>query len=190
MSDLIHRLPRLLLLVLGALGLSVLTLAGCGATQPEDDIGETEFTFLLNGERWTANVPTQAILSGYGIVIFSTLEFNDRFPLRQAVGFGAAWRGVGVYPIALRTEDGQVYSGYVNESDGDATIAHYRPVGASAEQSGFEITRYDETTGEVEGRFEGVFAVDPNYVRVTRRELPDTLRVTEGRFRAIVEDRR
>ena len=57
-------------------------------------------------------------------------------------------------------------------------------------RGGFEVTRYDAATGAIEGRFEGTFVVDSNYVRVTRRELPDTLRVTEGRFRAVVEDRR
>lgn len=190
MRDLIYRLPRLLVLALGALGLAAVTLAGCGATQPDDDIGETEFTFLLNGERWTANRPVRAVIVSTRLVVSTELHFDNRFPLLQAAGFAVPWSGVGIYPIARRIEGSEVYTGYFNESDGDATIAVYRPVGPAAERGGFEVTRYDEVTGKIEGRFDGIFVVDSNYVRVTRRELPDTLRVTEGRFQAVVEDYR
>ena len=167
--------------------------AGCGATEPVDPAGDTEMTFLLNGEPWTANTPTEAILTAYGLVVFADLRFDDRFPLRQGVGFSvplSEWDGAGTYPTAFRFVDGTAYSGYVSESDGDAGIARYRPVGEAAERGGFEVTAYDEATVDIEGRFEGVFAVDPGDARVSRRELPDTLWVTEGRFRAVVEDRR
>lgn len=190
MRSLIYRLPRLLGLALGALGLAVMTLAGCGATQPDDNIGETEFTFLLNGERWTASIPTRAVIVSSRLVVSSELLFSNRFPLRQAAGFAVPWRGVGAYPISQRIEDGDTYTGYISESDGDATNALYLPTGPAAERGGFEVTRYDEVTGEIEGRFEGIFVVTPLYLQVKQRELPDTLRVTEGRFRAVLEDRR
>ena len=173
-----------------ALVLLVAAVAGCGATDPADPAGDTEMTFLLNGERWTANTPAQAILTAYGLVVFAELRFDDRFPLRQSSGFALPWRGTGIYPLAAYREGGRLQGAYVNESDGDATIALYTPVGEAAEQGGLEVTAYDEATGAIAGRFEGVFVVDPNYARVSRRELPDTLRVTEGRFRAVVEDRR
>ena len=80
-----------------------------------------------------------------------------------------------------------MYSALLVESDGDATIAAYRPI---KDRGLLVVTQYDEETGEVEGRFEGVYAVDPDHVRISRRELPDTFRVTEGRFRTVVEDRR
>ena len=72
----------------GALAVSAAVLAGCGATEPTDPVDPvdptddgTAFTFLLDGERWTANTPTRAILTGYGFSLFTELRFEDRFPL-------------------------------------------------------------------------------------------------------------
>ena len=178
------------------LGLAVLTtaaLVGCGATEPVDRDGPTELTFLLDGERWTANVGVQAGLTDYGFQVFSELRFDDRFPRRQHLGFSVplgVWDGVGVYPIAGRYVGEEYYTALLKESDGDAGIASYYPVGAAAEVGGLEVTRYDEATGEVEGRFEGVFAVAPGSRDQTLRELPDTVRVTEGRFRAVLRGHR
>lgn len=183
-----NRMRTTFLALTGALAVSAAALVGCGATEPTD--GDTALTFLLNGQRWTSNIETQAILAKPGLVLFTELRFDDRFPLRQNVGFSvpaSEWAGVGTYPIHPRFIGDDLYSAYIGESDGDATLAVYRPVGTGGR---LEVTRYDEATGEVEGRFEGVYAVDPNYARIPQRELPDTLRVTEGRFRAVIEDRR
>ncbi|MDT7858169.1 hypothetical protein RQM47_16090 [Rubrivirga sp. S365] len=183
-------MPHPLAAALSALALAAAALAGCGATEPVDPAPDTELSFALNGEPWTANTDVEAVLTEPGLVVFAELRFDDRFPLRQGIGFAVPWRGTGVYPIIEHREGGRLQGGYVNEADGDATIALYEPVGGAAERGGFEVTRYDEATGAIEGRFAGVFVVDSNYVRVTRRELSDTLRVTDGHFRAVVEDRR
>lgn len=170
------------------------TLAGCGAAEPTDEVAdETALAFLLNGERWEATEETEAVLTDYGLVVFADRWLEGRFPLRQHVGFSvpaAEWDGVGSYPIARRTVGGAPYVASVIEADGDAIIAAYDAVGPAAERGGFEVTRYDADTGEVVGRFGGVFVVDPSDRGQPRRELPDTLRVTDGRFRAVVEDRR
>ncbi|MDT7858168.1 hypothetical protein RQM47_16085 [Rubrivirga sp. S365] len=113
-------------------------LAGCGATEPVDPAPDTELSFLLNAERWTANTETRATLTDYGFQVFAELRFDDRFPLRQGIGFNvpaSEWDGVGTYPIALRSIDDDVYE-------------------------------------------------------TTIRELPDTLRVTDGQFRTVLAGRR
>lgn len=182
-----------LLLLLGAVAAAVAALAGCGAAEPTDPAGQTGLSFLLNGERWTANTEVQAGLTGYGLQVFGQLRFDDRFPLRQQVGFSvplSEWDGAGTYPTALRSVDDDVYVATIYELDGDALVASYKAVGASAERGGLEVVRYDPATGDIEGRFEGTFVVDADDRGQPLRELPDTLRVTDGRFRAVVEDRR
>ena len=112
-------------------------------------------------------------------------------PAYRGAGFSvpaSAWDGVRRYPLDLgAAADGRRHAAYFVESDGDVSIAIYDPV----EGGGwFEVTRYEEATGAFEGRFEGVFAVRPYHAASPRRELPDTLRVTGGRFRTVVDDRR
>ena len=185
--------PSLVRALLAPTLLAVAVLAGCGTAEPSDPVGDAELAFLLNGERWTANTEAQAVLTDYGLVVFAELRFNDRFPYRQRIGFSVPageWGGVGTYPIARRSVNDLPYAAYVGELDGDAIIAGYDPTGPTAERGGFEVTRYDGATGEVEGQFEGTFVVDPSDLGQPLRELPDTLRVTEGRFRAVIEDRR
>ena len=158
-----------------------------------DPTGQTRLAFLLSDEEWTANTEVQSVLTDYGLVLFAELRFDDRFPLRQRIGFAVPateWVGAGTYPIGSRSVDGVPYSAYVGELDGDAIIASYDPVSAESGRGGFEVTRYDETSGQVEGRFQGTFVVDPTDVGQPLRELPDTVRVSDGRFKAVVEDRR
>lgn len=165
--------------------------SGCGATEPEEAAPNLDFSLVLNGERWNPTRGPQASLSDYGLSVFADRWLEDRFPLNQRVSFtipASKWRGVGVYPLDFGVVDGiRVYAG-MHESDGDAGIARYNPVGGSATREGFEVTRYDG--GIIEGRFEGVFVVDPSDAPKKARVLPDTLRVTDGRFRLVVNDRR
>lgn len=175
---------------LAAIAVALAALVGCGATEPVEPLA-SDLSFALDGERWTATTPVTATVSAYGYQLFAELRFEDRFPLRQSIHFSVShgeWDGVGDYPLALRSADDDVYVSFVGEADGDATIANYY---ADADAPGeLRVTRYDPETGEVEGTFFGTFVVTDLYEGQPLRELPDTLRVTDGRFRATFEDRR
>ena len=164
--------------------------AGCGSTDPVDPADEPGMTLRLNGELWASTGPALAPLSVVGLSVFAERWLDGRYPLYRGVGFrvpASAWAGAGRYPLESGADEGR-RTAYFVESDGDVSIALYWAV---PEAGGWvEVTRYDETTGALEGRFEGVFAVQPDHAASPRRELPDTLRVTEGRFRAVVDDRR
>ena len=77
------------------------------------------------------------------------------------------------------------HSAKLQEINGDAIIATYHP--AAPASGGFEITSYDPATRVLEGTFEVTFVVDDGHRRNERRLLPDTVRVTDGRFRVTVE---
>ncbi len=173
---------------------ALLALAACDSEPEELSADEGAFSFLLNGESWVPNTTVHAGLTGEKrLGVFSELRFEDRFPLRQVAGLSVPFAGLGTYEIAERSVEGEFYSAYITEDDGDATIAFYRST-AHALPDGSEgrivVAEYDEATGAVAGTFRGVFVVDSSDVRQPRRELPDTLVVTEGVFRATVDDRR
>lgn len=165
-------------------------LAGCGATEPSDLAADGEISFLLNGEPWQPTDPPLAARSPFGYQVIASYWIDGRFPLHQRILFsvpGAEWAGVRRYPLDFGVDgDGSPQKSSFIEANGDEIVTRYEPLPGGS----FEVTRYDEATGEIEGRFEGVFAIDPDDKDATYRLLPDTLRVTEGRFRAVVEDRR
>lgn len=170
--------------------LLVLTL-GCDAADPPLEDTDGTLAFTLNGTPWTHTTEPVATLTPYGFSLHAEWHSEALYPYRQSFSVSLThveWNGVGVYPIARRTVDGEPYLAFLNESDGDATIANYYPVEGAAGR--FEVTRFDAGTGAFEGRFAGTFAVDPNQRNQPLRALPDTLRVTDGRFRAVLEDRR
>ena len=168
---------------------ALLVLAACDAGEPAD-AADGEVSFLLNGEPWPADDPpyVDRTLYGYGVSALDWIE--GRYPLYRTIYFivpDAEWDGVGRYPLDFGIDGrGSPQIGYFIEMNGDEIVTRYEPLAGGE----LEVTRYDEATGEIEGRFEGVYVIDPGDTEATYRLLPDTLRVTEGRFRAVVEDRR
>jgi hypothetical protein len=164
--------------------------SGCSSTEPADPADAGEISFLLNGEPWPETTPTVVAQSLYGYEVTADHWIEGRFPLHRRISFvvpAAEWVGPQRYPLDFGLDDrGSPQSSAFTEMNGDEIVARYRPLPGGA----FEVTRYDEATREIAGRFEGVFVVDADDVDADYRLLPDTVRVTEGRFRAPVDDRR
>ena len=175
--------------VLTVLALLVGAIAGCGSTEPTEAT-DGEISFLLNGEPWQPTAPPVIARSAYAYEIIADHWIDGRFPLHQGIYFvvpDAEWAGVQRYPLDFGPDGrGGPQRGDFAEMNGDEIVSRYEPLPGG----GFEVTRYDEETGQIEGRFEGVYVIDPLDTASDLRRLPDTLRVTEGRFRGVVDDLR
>ena len=165
-------------------------LTGCGTAEPSDTVADGEISFLLNGEPWQPTDPPLVARSPYGYQVIASYWVDGRFPLHQRILFSvpeAEWAGVRRYPLDFGVDrDGSPRKSSFIEANGDEIVTRYEPLPGGA----FEVTRYDEATSEIEGRFEGVFVIAPDHTDATYRLLADTLRVTEGRFRGVLDDLR
>lgn len=156
----------------------ILVLIGCdlfGDTEPESYI-----RMRLNGAHWKGN-EYMNIVNRDGLYLISSNRYvPDKYPLLDYIGIGEC------------SEDYECDSDfcYVNcddyfsfwENDGDAGIARYGL---------FEMNYFEFDTQNTEiwsGHFAAVFVVDDAYAGYPQRRLPDTLRVTQGRFYIVLDE--
>ncbi len=171
----------------------LLALAACDS-EPEEPAIEGEFSFLLDGTPWEANRPVRATLTEPNYLSVSGEHWiEDRFPLLRGIDFSLPFEGPDIYPFAGDFSTGSFSGGLFAEQDGDAIIAFYYGTALplpDGSEGRIVVDEYNAATGAIAGTFRGVFVVDSTDVGHPRRELPDTLVVTEGVFRATVDDRR
>ena len=165
-------------------------LTSCSTSETSDVVAGGELLFMLNGEPWRPTDPPLIARNAYAYQLAADRWIDGQFPLHQGIYFvvpHAEWTGVGRYPLDFGPDSrGGPQRGDFAEMNGDEIVSRYEPLPGG----GFEVTRYDEETGEIEGRFDGVYVIGPLDVASDLRRLPDTLRVTEGRFRGMLDDRR
>jgi hypothetical protein len=170
--------------------------AGCdGPTPPESEppVFNGYFTALKDGEAWgadriygsidtrpdSAGVPVNRI--GLRGVSLDELDLED-----ESISLGGPFRGEGVYEMESPGILDQTSGGF-SLLDGDGVLATYNLF--PPDTSSFTVTTYDSETGVMEGTFE--MALERTFL--SGHDLPpppDTIRLTEGRFRVLVEDRR
>jgi len=183
---------------------STLLLGSCGLAG-NDENGEktqadsTYFRTTLNGEEtWSGE--GRAIMAESGgfdwLTIVGDTLHKQIYPHNESLQLSVAYRGPRGYSLVrmMRSREPRLISGTSYfESDGDVTISSYHSTDdTSANQ--LTITSYDSTTGIMTGTFHTTVVVD-SADRVSEpgeppRRRPDTLRFTNGEFRAKVEDRR
>jgi len=165
-------------LLLGSCGL-----AGSGGDGEHPQADSTYLRGTLNGEEvWSGE--GRAIMAESGgfdwLTIVGDTLHKQIYPHNESLQLSVAYRGPRGYSLVrmMRSREPRLISGTSYfESDGDVTISSY-----------------DSTTGIMTGTFHTTIVVD-SADRVSEpgeppRRRPDTLRFTNGEFRAKVEDRR
>jgi hypothetical protein len=181
-----YRLSVLALLVPAALAFGC-GAAGVGEAEPPESFVEA----TVNGSFWRA--PASGDLhADRKVLVLGADSLNIADYYRQSISFVIPFSGEGRYSLKRsRLPDGMpeqvwIYGAIFNEVDYDATIAGY--AGVEAEGTGLHVTRYDADAGIVEGTFSAVLVLDGEVSERAQRlrRYPDTVRVTDGRFRLVL----
>ena len=180
----------------------ILCLAGCGLTDdppvdpPANPVTDDTvvFTARLNGNPWIAEAPRASLSRGADLTVLAVDPDETRYPYEQGLFFIVPIEGVGSYSLNRSTrmdnpgtpeEVFHLYGAILQEAYGDQVNSEYHATQDPANR--LVVTRYDGVNGYVEGTFAATLVVD---LSSESRELPDTLRFTDGRFRVRVEDLR
>lgn len=180
------------LLLLGSCGL----VDGDGGGTTKSD--STFFRAMLNGkETWSGEEIraffSDGVKSNRWLTISADTIHKQNYPYTESLVFVAIFKEENTYSLVETQHDWDETGSSYYESDGDVSIASYHPDGDTSTNR-LKITRYDSTTGIMEGTFRTTVVVDsadraPEPGQPPRRR-PDTLRFTDGEFRVQVEDRR
>jgi hypothetical protein len=190
-----HVLHSLLLTALaGTLLFGSCGLVGDGDSKAKD----TYFRAALNGKKWSGN--PDAVFSEQGrfnkwLALFADSLYESGY--RERLSIHTPFRGVREYNLSEKnyTVGGNLLTGggFFSENDYDVTISSYSATDDSSVNR-LTITKYDSTTGVLEGTFRTTVVVD-SAERVSEpgeppRRRPDTLRFTDGEFRVKTRDLR
>ena len=154
-------------------GAGFMLLAGLVAACDSSSVDDTLYlSALRNDEVWTAepsmsfdnNGPDTFFLDGCATERSGNCAPYQTCSVTFSIEIRAAFTGIGAYPV--------FWSFYIYH-DGDEPLLRY---GLEPIESYFEVTVYDEGSEMVTGEFEVVL--------LNENDTSDTLRITDGRFRA------
>lgn len=176
--------------------LMLCTLVGCGLTDtPTPDIPVDDtlfFTGFVNGDAFAGVAPVSGISPGPDFSVSASDPAEQRYPYERSIYFSIPIESIGTYSLNRTTRISNegtgsamfhLYGIGMQESYGDQVNSEFRPV--VEEVNRLVVTRYDGVGGYAEGTFEATLVVD---FSSRSRELPDTLRITDGRFRTRIRD--
>lgn len=174
-------------MIMKAAIISILSFAAAGCDGQEvarPFYGESRF--LLNGELWATSERTGMGASSVGddaLYLFTSSRISspDGYT-SNGISIMLPDIVAGSYPAQQYVVGQALYGVVFREIDYDVRIGRWESIDPS--DSVF-VTRFDPATNEVEGTFEGTFVAPPR--PDLPRTLPDTLRITDGYFRAIVQ---
>lgn len=178
----------------------ILLLSGCNLFDSGKKETEPEFEQYFNAEingsiyKGTPN----AFLSNLGglpwLNLFAMQYDSTKWPYAERIGFSIHFNSekskYGV--IRKQEENGRSSGGYFTERDGDAIIARYEPIPDSVDTLTIQIGKDEEGRRFVTGTFAMTVVVDPGYDDEHNnryRQQPDTVRITNGEFRVLLEER-
>lgn len=166
-------------------------LLGCDLIREEPPPSEWFLTLTLNGESWAANRFYHASITEGGASLGGSSWDERADPYHQELAIAMDALTIGVQqPISWREVGPTLYGALFVESDGDAILGMSEAVEDGPVPSVATVTRFDTTAGVAEGTFQGTFVIDPIHANERYRQLPDTLVVTDGRFRLPILDTR
>ena len=190
--------PKVISVDLITVGILMATLlASCSLfneNEPEELEFESVFQYRVDGEMYWAD-PRAAIFptgADSALDVFGVRFDSSAVPYLNQLSFRVVLEeGQNVYSVLLETRAGppfQIVGGSFSERDGDAPIAQYFPT--ESELNYLEINRgLSEFGATVFGEFAMVVVVEDNLSEFGRRNrrFSDTLRITDGRFRVLLE---
>lgn len=154
--------------------LALVVAAGCGDGLPPE---QGTFVGLWDGHPWVGDAHLTLLRGATGGDVLYVSGASPRgagpFQVREAISAHVAFRGVGVYSL----EAGDV--SFVELTGGDVISASYAGVGSPAGR--LSISRYDESTGEMEGELRFSASSDSPYA-----SYGSTAALEDGKFRGIV----
>ena len=164
--------------------------------EPDEPEFENEFWFELNeepfwGEPYALIFPTSA---DSALDFFGARLNSSDVPYLQKLSFRVILEeGQSTYSVLRElqsTPPMQLVGGFFSELDGDAPIAQYIPIVSDLNR--LEINRGSSEFGPIVfGEFSLAAVVEENVTEFGQRNrsLPDTLRITNGRFRVLLSQR-
>ena len=176
-----------------------LLLAGLISCKDDNVIPEGELSVMLNGENFLSQFTNK---SSAGLdegcydnrFVLSSRYQNQEEIERIVFAIVGIPLELGTYTIHRKeTSEDRCLRDVVDAnfhtlvSDGDALGDSYLPV--ETEENYITLTSYNEDTREVKGTFQITLAVEleDHRPRKTVLDAPDTIRLTDGRFKAILE---
>ena len=180
--------------------LIILLTNSCGLFEnnQENDLTFVDvFSFNLNGEAFFGEPRAVTTTTDqFDQLVFSGVRLDSTKvpygPYLQRLVIGAILEdGRRQYPIIRSFQQEPPYlaeGGFISERDGDAPIAQYNPI--DSELNRLVIQKADSEFGPyIFGEFETIAVVEENVSEFghRNRRLPDTLHITNGRFRILLE---
>jgi len=177
----------------------ILLISGCDMfntdkKEPEPEVKQY-FRAEVNGESWSG-VP-RAVLSNLGDLPWFSLYAigydSTKWPYSEDIGFSIHFNSEESEYNVIREpeENGRTSGAYFVESDGDATIARYEPIPDSINTLIIHLEKMGNEKELVTGTFSMKVAIDPRYDNEYTngyRQQPDTVRITNGEFRVLLEE--
>ena len=172
---------------------------GCGlfdSGESEEPEFESEFQYQLNGEDYWSEpfagifpTSTDSALDVFGVRFdSSSVPYLHQLSYRVILEEGRT--SYSVLRVFQTEPPMQLVGGSFSERDGDAPIAQYFPIESDIDR--LEIHRGSSEFGPIVfGEFAMTVVVDDNISDFGRRNrrLPDTLRITNGRFQILLSQK-
>lgn len=177
----------------------LLLLSGCGVTENEiPPEFESYFKAEINGESWSGDSPRAAftfIETDTLFQVFTSKYDSLLYPYQDKIGFSFfKTKEKSEYSVLLEMDKHERITGsYYVEKDGDAVIAWYYPVDDSVNSFTVEFKTDEYERSYAEGAFALKVVVDPDYDRPNNnqyRQQPDTVLITNGEYKVLLEDGR
>ncbi len=168
-------------------------LVSCGILGSEDKREEdTYFDAVMNDSVWTANIRGIYRIEGDTLLAMIGMDKREKsvWPYEENLVLNVLYKP-GTEEYALTGYIGMEYyyhsqSSY-HESDGDVHIASYYPIHSNPGVATLTLTNAGKNRKIAEGTFEVTYVVREVDRNSPFRRKPDTLSVTNGRFRVVLE---
>lgn len=167
----------------------------CGVTESEEQEIEEYFKAHINGEPWAGGDPRAVLTLIETDTLFQIFasEYDSLiWPYNEHISLSMNFsKDITEYPIP-KTEmnEWRTVGGMFTEIDGDAVIARYHPIEDSVNK--LYVTVEEEGGKKITtGSFAMKVVVDSTYNNVHNNKYrlhPDTLLITNGEFKVVVEE--
>lgn len=179
--------------------LLIMLASGCKLFNSEKKETEPEveqyFHAEINGQPWSGEpraaftfTETDTILQ-----VFATRFDSVKYPYNNHISFTLDYDPENtVYEVVRKYENSWIFGGAYYENDGDARIAVYEPIPTDSSYFTVKIKKIENGSELVTGAFAMTVVVDPDYDTAYNnqyRQQPDTVRITNGEFRVLLEER-
>lgn len=167
----------------------ILFLSGCNLSNSGTEVAEPEFEQYfeaeVNGKQWKYNGELRASLMNlHGLPWLNLYGVNSNESIHIVAHYDSSRTDYNV--LRKIEENGRTTGGAFVESAGDVRIARYDPVDDLSNKLFIELNK-DENAGPfVTGTFSMTVVIQEVY-ESKNTQKPDTIKITNGKFRALLE---